>query len=240
MAYRVSRPDANLVGAVGTAAAALLVVLPVAAVLLAALALREIHARRRARKATSTDAPSYWAGGGALVFALSFIVPFGIYGVSHWTQHERSAREWTRFTSPTDGFTVLFPEAPTETTETVQRGTGPVTLRMVVAVAGHGAGYSVTVGADPNDASEDPTARLDRLEAELLQRSGGERIARSTVAAGPVVGRELRILTRERFLRLRFFAVNRRVFQLLVIRPREALGDPSDDRFLDSFTPPTS
>jgi hypothetical protein len=134
------------------------------------------------------------AAGGALVLASAFIVPFCIDAVSHWMRHERSSREWTRFTSPTDDFTVLFPEAPTETTETVQRRNGPVTLRMVTAVAGPGAGYGVTVGEDRYDGSEDPTARLDRLEAEMLQRSGGELLARAVVAAGPVSGREVRIL----------------------------------------------
>ena len=88
----------------------------------------------------------------AVLFAFSFIVPFGFHGVGRW-RHNTAARErstsstspgWSRFTSSTADFSALFPVAPTEDTRTVQRPGGPESLHVMMASAGPDETYSVT------------------------------------------------------------------------------------------------
>ena len=53
---------------------------------------------------------------------------------------------------------------------------------------------------------------------------------------GSVAGRELRVVTAEKSLRVRLFTVNRRVYMVLVMRPLSASEDGRNVRFLDSFS----
>jgi hypothetical protein len=236
LTFRISRPENDLRGGIGFITLGLLVVLSLSAFVLAILELREVHANRRAERALR-----YWPAIGAVVLAFSFVGPFGFYAVSHWrrTSELRSTHgpsTWTQFTSANGDFTVLLPEVATETTQTVPRTDGPVTLRSVAAAAGPGAGYSIMIGDAPDDAGEGLTARLDHLEADFVQRSNGKLLARSTISSGSVVGRELRVASTERSLRVRIFVVNRHVYQVLVIRPPGAEESVLDERFLGSFT----
>ena len=175
-----SRPETDLRGGIGFISLGVLVVLPFSALVLAILGVREVRANRKVDPALR-----YWPAVGAVVFALSFVGPFGFYAVSHWRRtselHAKTAPPtWTQFTSPSGDFTVLLPEVATETTRTVQRADGPVTVRSVAAVAGPGAGYSIMIGEAPDDTGESLTTRLDRLEADFTQRSNGKLLARST------------------------------------------------------------
>jgi hypothetical protein len=237
LVWKVSRPETELRGGIGFITFGLLVVLPFSALVLAALGLRQVHASRKA-----DPTPRYWPAIGAVVLVFSFVGSFGVYAASHWRQRTSELHPnpetsiWTQFTSPNGDFTVLLPEVATETTRTVQGADGPVTLRSVAAVAGAGAGYSITIGALPNDAGESSTGRLDRLEADFVQRSNGKLLARSTVSAGSVVGSELRVSSTERSLRVRIFVMNGHVYQVLVIRPPSAEESVLDERFLGSFT----
>ncbi|HVH46321.1 MAG TPA: hypothetical protein VM925_28465 [Labilithrix sp.] len=236
LTYKISRPETELHGAVGLIAVALLVGLLLAALVFAILSLREVDADRNANRALG-----YLPAIGALVLVFLLVLPFGYRALSHW----RDVRElrknagpstWTRFTSPTGDFTVLLPEAATETTQTVQRADGPITLRSVVAIAGAGASYSVMVGEVPDDAGESSTARLDELEADFVRRSNGKLVSSSTVSTGAVVGRELRVTSAERSVRVRIFVMNRHIYQVLVIRPPPSEESALDERFLGSFT----
>ena len=136
----------------------------------------------------------------------------------------------------TADFSALFPVAPTEDTQTVQRPGGPLSLHVMMASAGRDESYSVTrADAPPNDPAVGATAALDRLEAEFVKGNGPAR-ARADVWSGAVVGRELRVDTAAKSLRVRLFTANRHVFMVLVTRPLSAGEDGLDTRFLDSFS----
>jgi hypothetical protein len=244
LAFKVAQPETDLRGAIGGVVFSLLVFLPAAALVLAVLGLREIHGSRRANGANraGNTGQHYWPAIGAFLFAFSFIVPFGLYGVARW-RHNTTALPassaspgWSRFTSSTADFSALFPVAPSEDTQTVQRPGGPASLHVMMASVGPEESYSVTRAEAPsNDPAEGATAALDRLEADFVKGNGPPR-ARADVTSGSVVGRELRIDTAAKSLRVRFFSANRHVYMVLVMRPRLAGESGLDTRFLDSFS----
>lgn len=244
LAFKVAQPDTDLRGGIGVIALSLSVLLPAAALVLAVLGLREIRTNRKANGASraGNTAQHYWPAIGALLFAFSFIVPFGFHGVARWQHNTTALRAsstspgWSRFTSSTADFSALFPVAPTEDTQTVQRPGGPVSLHVMMASAGPDESYSVTrADAPPNDPAEGASAALDRLEAEFVKRNGPAR-ARADVSSGSVVGRELRVDTAAKSLRVRLFTANRHVYMVLVMRPLSAGENGLDSRFLDSFS----
>ena len=243
LAFKVAQPETDLRGGIGVIALSLLVLLPATALVLTVLGFREILTSRKANGASraGNTAQHYWPAIGALLFAFSFIVPFGFHGVARW-RHNTAAREgftppgWSRFTSSTADFSALFPTPPTEDTQTVERPGGPVSLHIVMASAGPDETYSVTrVDAPPNDAAEGATAALDRLEAEFVKGNGPAR-ARADVLSGAVVGRELRVDAAAKSLRVRLFTANRHVYMVLVMRPLSASKNGLDTRFLNSFS----
>ena len=240
LAFKVAQPESDLRGGIEVIALSLLVVLPAAALVLGVLGLREIRTSRKANRA-GTTAERYWPAIGALLFAFSFIVPFGFYGVARWRHNTAltarpASPRWTRFTSSTADFSALFPVAPTEDTQTLQRPGGPVNIHVVMASAGPNETYSVTrADTPPSDAAEDATAALDRLEAEFVKGNGPAR-ARADVSAGSAAGRELRVETDGKSLRVRLYTTNRHVYMVLVMRPLSAVENGLDTRFLESFS----
>lgn len=243
-AFRISQRETPMSTATAAVGLSVLFALPFAAIVLAVLGLREVRISRTAHSASprGTDPQTYWPPLVALVLAVSFVGTFSFYLVSHYlhrtaeSQSASTSPSWTRFTSSTGDFTVLFPGPPTESTETVARPGGPVTLHAVTVAMGAGEGYTVMTAEAPKDVDETTTATLDRLEAEFVERSNGKLLARAEVSAGSVVGRDLRVDSAERALRVRLFATNRHIYQVLVIHRISTGESDVDTRFLGSFT----
>ncbi len=242
-AFRISQGDVPTTTARAAVGLSLLFGLPFVAIVLAVLGLREVRISRKVSSASrGTDPQTYWSPLVALVLAVSFVGTFGFYLISHYlhrtleSQSVSTAPRWQRFTSLTGDFTVLFPGLPTVSSETVTRPGGPVALHAVVFAMGAGEGYSVLSAEAPKDAGETTTATLDRLEAEFVERSNGKLLARAEVSAGTVVGRDLRVDSAERTMRVRLFANNRHIYQVLVIHHIYRSENGMDTRFLESFT----
>jgi hypothetical protein len=220
--------------------AVLLLGLPLGAIALAVLSLVEFRASRKAHRSNRQLVPqTVWEAAGAVV-ALLLSVPFlaslVVYGGLRYL-HNRAeaampASTWTRFSSAKDDFTILFPEAPEESTQTVQHPSGPTTAHVTAASGGRGEGYLVTV----TEAGVGQVPSLDSLEADLVKRSNGTLLGHDEVRTGSVSGRELRVASPERFLRVRIFTSGKRIYQVLVIRPSSAREDALGTRFLESFT----
>ena len=216
--------------ALSTTLAATIIGLAVAAIVVAVLAVRDIRGNR-------TGVVAYAPPAAVILLAASLVGALVHYGVGHYRDRVSAASEygtWSRFTSRVGDYSVFVTGPAQETTQTVQRPEGAVTIRAVAASSKPGEGYSVTV-ADARSAGSSVNERLDLLEGEFVQRSKGRLVARSDVMAGPVAGRDLRVLAPKNALHVRLFAVNDRVYQVLVLRPVDDGQNVLDERFLDSF-----
>lgn len=245
LASRIVQIEAPMSTAQSLVGLAVLVTLPLVAIVLAILDLREIRASRKAASAGRRgDARrNYGLPLVALVLGLAFAGAFHLRVLARFLGRTKevaalpaSASRWTQFTSPTGDFTAIFPEAPTERNETVTRPDGPIALRSVVAATGPGDGYSVMSAEVPKGTEESTATKLERAEADFVKRSNGKLLSRAEVFAGSVPGREVRIDSTERALRVRLFVTGQRIYQVLVVHPVATGEQEADRRFLDSFT----
>jgi len=172
----------------------------------------------------------------AAIFATSLVGTFLFYGSSHFMKNMAEQRGdlvsagWTRFVAPTGEFTAMFPESPTESVE------GANGVRAVTAAPSKGEGYTIMTIELPANPQETAGARLDRLAADFVARSNGTLVSQTQVSVGPATGRELRVDTPERSLRVRLFAMHDKVYQVLAIRPVGWPEDGRDGQFLKSFS----
>jgi hypothetical protein len=176
------------------------------------------------------------------LFATSLVGTFLFYGSSRYLRNRAEQRGdlvsagWTRFVAPTGEFTAMFPESPTESVESAPNASSPQSVRAVTAAPSKGEGYTVMTSDVPANPQETAGARLDRLAADFVARSHGTLVSQTQVSVGPATGRELRVDTPERSLRVRLFAMHDKVYQVLAILP---VGWPEDGRagqFLRSFS----
>jgi hypothetical protein len=178
------------------------------------------------------------------LFALSIVGTFVFYACARLKHDADLAAnqptgpaEWTRYVSSSGDYVALFPFPPVESDETTQRDGGEVRLRGVATGTAPGEGYTVMAAEDPSaDPNAPAAATLDRLVAELVARSKGKLVSQKDVTSGGVAGRELRVDTTESSLRVRLFAANHRIYQVLAVRKPSIAEDGLDARFLESFT----
>lgn len=148
---------------------------------------------------------------------------------------------WREFTSAEGGFSVLMPGEAQAKTRTADTQAGPITTHLFL-YAGDQAAYMVGYTDYPEAVKqklEIQKAYDDARDADLAS-SGSTLISETPIMLmNTYPGREEQTLLKQgdgkHAIRSRMFLVNGRLYQTLVVAPRDELFSPDAVKFMDSF-----
>lgn len=159
---------------------------------------------------------------------------------------EYNAASWKKFESAAGGFSILFPGTPQEETEKLKVGEYEDVMRSLHL--NEMALYIVIYQDKPMPGADTPEAAQDLLDQSVKQAFElfeGEQIEQKEITLDGHPGRFVtQRLPDASIMRLKFYSINRRHYQLMVTTPPEQ-GATDDQRrfyeatankFLDSFT----
>lgn len=227
------------------AAGVLLTGVPIAAIVLAVLGLREIGLSHRA--GGRSGAPVYTQGAGqaigAIVAAAALLVPFTLYAGKRFfgTRAPQGAvganPNWTAFVSPGGDFEVRFPGVPQERELTQAASGGRATTRAYVASFGP-AMYMVSQNDDPSASMAGAGAALDTWEKTIQEQLPGRVLDRTNLATDKFAAREIRGMsaTNRTAYEARAVVVDGHIYFLAVTMPETVDQRELVDLFFKSFT----
>lgn len=148
---------------------------------------------------------------------------------------------WKDFSSPEGKFSVLMPGTPQNHTQALNTPIGPVTTYAFV--------YSNKDAAFGVSYTDYPEALMQGLDAQkildgarngqLSAKSGSTLISESPISLNSYPGREVQMTTPEgdgkHAVRNHMYMVNNRLYQVMVVMPRDELFSKNAVKFMDSF-----
>ncbi|MEO0987458.1 MAG: hypothetical protein AAFY20_18195 [Cyanobacteria bacterium J06639_14] len=146
------------------------------------------------------------------------------------------------FSSEAGQFSISVPGAFQETQESVETPVGPINIHTFTAEAQNSA-YVVAYSDYPTEIVEqsDPQMLLDSSRDGALGNLNGTIVSEEAIALDGNPGRSLVIDTvdptgDEATIKSRIYLVNNRLYQILVVSPKDQAQEAKFDAFLESFT----
>lgn len=153
-----------------------------------------------------------------------------------------AAPEIQEFTSETGGFAISTPVTLSEASQSVETQVGNIDIYTFTAEEPEAA-YVVAYSDYPSEivAQSDPTAMLDGSRDGAVNNVGGTLISENPVELAGNPGRALVIDTQTETgaaatVNARLYLVDNRLYQVLVVVPKDQEGKVDVQGFLDSFT----
>jgi hypothetical protein len=145
---------------------------------------------------------------------------------------------WKPFSSQEGGFRVLLPGTPSQNKDNVntQVGSIPVNLFFVDRPeAFYGVAYADFPGNTPINSNELNQA-LPQLASKYIDNMGGKVVSQKTVSLGNISGKEIRVRFPQGVIaRWRVYAVNKRLYEVVVVTDKESSLTKSIEGFFKSF-----
>jgi hypothetical protein len=158
-----------------------------------------------------------------------------IIGLFSFAQSTR-AQSWIEFQSKEGAFSILMPHQPARQSEPARTDAGPVDT--IMYAAGTDTTSYVVIYSDfpfaPSSA-EETNKRLDKGRDGGLARTKGKLVSESRIMLDGHLGREIKVRLDEGFLLVRIYAVNERVYQIIIAGTEAAIASPDAARFFNSF-----
>jgi hypothetical protein len=147
---------------------------------------------------------------------------------------------WKEFTSRDGGFSVRMPKTPTEQTKSLKSPFGPVDVTMFQAISPKdGLLYQVAYNDFPAFLVQlaDADDVLKAIPGGVAQGVNGKVLSNDKVKLGDHPGREfeIEVFGGQGVVHGRAYLVKDRLYQVMVIAPKDAADSPDINRFLDSF-----
>lgn len=143
------------------------------------------------------------------------------------------------FTSESGKFSIAFPGDPKEQTQSVPTAVGDVALTMYTVDNGDSA-YLAGFADYPSDmvAASDPETMLDGGRDGAINNIDGTLLTEKHITISGNPGRELKVQSKDgkNVLYGRFYLVDARLYQIMVVTSPTGLDQATIDSFLDSFT----
>jgi hypothetical protein len=147
--------------------------------------------------------------------------------------------EWKPFTSKPGKFTAVFPGTPTEQKQSVKTAVGTIEMTLYVLDLPKASGsYVIDYSELPEAAVRVGTEekRLDNARDGAVASAKGKLKSEKRISLQGFHGRDLVIeVGDKRSVRMRIFAVNNRLYQLLAAGPPAWVASKDTGRFFDSF-----
>ena len=144
---------------------------------------------------------------------------------------------WKAFVSKEGRFQVQMPTAPAEQKQRVKTATGQVEVHLFLA-EGPTASFVLSYSDFPEKEVKagDEAKRLDFARDGAVSSSRGKLRSEKKIDLGGVQGRELVIDgAGDTVLKVRIYAAERRLYQLMAVGPGSILTSKEASAFLDSF-----
>jgi hypothetical protein len=143
------------------------------------------------------------------------------------------------FTSDDGGFSIAFPGDPETQTQSVPTDVGDVALTMYTVETGSAA-YLAGYADYPADmvAGSDPETMLDGGRDGAVGNIDGRLLTEKHITLDGHLGRELKVESKDgkQVLYGRFYLVEARLYQIMVVTSPDGLEETVIFAFLDSFT----
>lgn len=150
----------------------------------------------------------------------------------------QQAPTWKEFESAQGGFAVLMPGTPTEQRQTAKTASGSIDAHMFVVDHGDVA-YMVAYSDYPNTMIQERTPKLilDGARDGAVANAKGRLLNESSVSMNGHPGREVHVepVGGKVTITARIFLVGRRLYQVMVLMPKEKASSKDVNKFLDSF-----
>jgi hypothetical protein len=150
----------------------------------------------------------------------------------------QEAPSWKSFTSKEGGFTASFPVMPEEKKQLLKTATGQMDVRVFLAEDKNDISYVVSISDLPAKDYKKGTEeqRLDFAREGALNSSRGKLRSEKKIMLDGYPGRDL-IIDAENgsVIRLRLYAVGRRLYQVLAVGPATVATSRDVTFFLDSL-----
>lgn len=149
--------------------------------------------------------------------------------------------EWKIFSPKDGGFTVLMPGMPMEDKQDVKTVGGDISVILHILEVKNEGSLVVSYSEYPDAAFKggDDDKRLDSARDGAVVSAKGKLKSEKKITLDGRPGRDLHIETSakgvEGAVRTRIYAVNKRLFQTMVVGTRDFVGGKDAERFLDSF-----
>lgn len=146
---------------------------------------------------------------------------------------------WQTFASGEGGFTVLFPGSPTPIEETLDTSMGKIDFRGLMVERAEEALYLVAYSDLPVNLNQN-TEQLQSFFSDVVHNvpklTGGKILAHERISLDSYPGKAMRIQLPDGIMaRSRFYLVNQRLYQIVVITNKEQHLPGSIAGFFDSF-----
>ncbi len=146
---------------------------------------------------------------------------------------------WKEFSSQEGGFKVLLPGTPTQTKDKVNTRNGSIPTNVFVVGRQNEAVYVVGYADFPKNislTSREVQPLLPQLNSRRSAQTGVRVVSQRTLRLKNVPGREIRLQDSQGVsLRVRTYAINKRLYQVAVITNKEASLTKSIEGFFNSF-----
>ncbi|HST22978.1 MAG TPA: DUF2092 domain-containing protein [Blastocatellia bacterium] len=144
---------------------------------------------------------------------------------------------WAEFNSPEGGFKLLMPGDPVKQTLTLEAPTGKIVHNIFTAAKG-GIICIVDYADLPRKATDvaDANGFFDVVRDEILKITQGKLGSETAISLDGHPGREVKIIVSGQEAKARFYLVNQRFYQMLIMKMVRADKSSKDiDNFFDSF-----
>lgn len=146
---------------------------------------------------------------------------------------------WEKFSSSQGAFSVLMPGTPTEQIRTANTAFGSIDVHMYL-LEQTDVVYMVAYSDYPNTVVQGrtPDMILDGARDGAVANAQGKLLRELIISLDGHEGRELHIETAggKATIKARIFIVGRRLYQEMVLTPKEETFSTNVNKFLDSFT----
>ncbi len=154
------------------------------------------------------------------------------------------ADDWVTYRSPDGAFTAEFPAAPTKETKTIETDIGKIPYTTVMAELYDGqVAFGVAYNVYPEEIRQaNPQSVLDGARDGATESLKGKLVGETRLTIDGYPGREFTIVKEKgdekMFFHARIFLIDRRLYQLQVVRVGEHPVDIADVvRFMAQFKP---
>ena len=153
----------------------------------------------------------------------------------------RADEKWETFTSKDGKYSVSLPGKPTESEKKVDSSTGELTIHMALLAPNNDLAYLVTYNDYPEAAlsGTDKDGMLDNVRDLNLKSFGGKVASEKKINIGKdkFPGREILLEkpSETAVYRARIFLVNNRLYQIVIVAPKDIATNMGTDKYLESF-----
>lgn len=146
---------------------------------------------------------------------------------------------WKPFSSTPGGFTVLMPGTPTTNNTSVNTQIGSIPIQLFTVVRPKEAVYLVAYSDLPSNIpqnSRDINQFLSEVASGFSQGAGGKLISEQNISLNNFPGKEIKLEFPQGVIAIgRIYIVNKRLYQVVVVTPREGDLTQSINGFFNSF-----